>query len=241
VRQDIFEFFECNIESLEGCDGGGLQFSLPKFELMPKDFLRFAEYELNGELDSRRLINAISNLKRAMDSELDILMSVLNLDEFYRQKRLGVEKKFGFLRKSGIFNATSLDRLNKLRNKLEHHYEIPKIEDVHIYYDLVSAFISISDSFLYKIRSMSEVSLSYINSGFKDAARTSICLDRPKVGITLFRGDNEHCYSVDLSNDVSVDKLIDFAYLLKINLLISDFYHCSVSKSELVTVLKNEI
>ncbi|NMH64309.1 hypothetical protein [Shewanella salipaludis] len=243
MRSEILKFFSEKIDSIEGCDGGGLQFSLPPFDLKPKDFLSFSELDLNSENTQHSLVNATSNLKRAMDCELDTLMFVLGLDDFYRKKRLGIEKKLGFLRRSEIFKATSLDRLNKLRNRLEHHYEIPNLEDVEVYYDLVTAFISIGDSFLYKLRSVSVVSLSYIDSNFKTAAGSSICLQSPKVELDLFNEGNKKrsSFCIEPNKKATVESLNNFAYLLKVNLLMGDFYYGSISKDEFISSLESEI
>ena len=241
MRSQIIKFFEENIELIEGCDGGGLDILLPPFALKPKDFLLFAERDLAGKLDHHKLINATSNLKRAMDCELDTLMFVLGLDDYYRKKRLGVEKKLGFLRISGIFKANSLDRLNTLRNRLEHHYEIPTIEDVHVYYDLVTAFISIGDSFLHKLRSIGTVDLMYVDSNFKNAAWSSMDFSIPKIELYLTSDKLNHHFSIDLKNDFTVDKLKNFSYLLKVNQLIGDFYYDSITNDDFINSLKIEI
>ena len=86
MKSIVLDFFKKNLDLIESCDGGGLDFSLPKFELRPTDFLRFAEEDLSEDLDMKKLINITSNLKRAMDCELDTLMCVLGLDE-YKIKR----------------------------------------------------------------------------------------------------------------------------------------------------------
>jgi len=242
LKSEIFQYFQENIEELEGCDGAGVLFSLPEFDLRPNNFLSFSELDLNGEHSLHRLVNATGNLKRAMDCELDTLMSVLGLDDFYRKKRLGVDKKLGFLERSGVFKASSLDRINKLRNRLEHHYESPSIEDVQVYFDLVAAFISIGDSFLHKLRSISEVSLSYFDSSYY-AVKSSISLNPTKVDLIIYNIEGEivNEFIVEIDSNSTVDDLYDFSYLLKVNQLLGDFYYDSISRRQFVDSLGSEI
>ncbi|BEU04303.1 hypothetical protein OAG1_31030 [Agarivorans sp. OAG1] len=242
MKSEILKYFQENIEYLEGCDGGGLSFSLPKFDLRPKNFLTFSELDLNGEHSLHSLVNATGNLKRAMDCELDTLMSVLGLDDLYRKKRLGVDKKLGFLERSGVFKASSLDRINKLRNRLEHHYETPSIEDVQVYFDLVTAFISIGDSFLYKLRSISEVNFSYLDYNHY-AVKSSISLRPTKVDLVIYNIEKEivNEFVVKIDSNSTVDDLYDFSYLLKVNQLLGDFYHKNMSRNEFVDFLGGEI
>jgi hypothetical protein len=242
LKSEIFKYFQENIEYLEGCDGGGLSFSLPEFNLRPKNFLSFSELDLNGEHSLHSLVNATGNLKRAMDCELDTLMSVLGLDDLYRRKRLGVDKKLGFLERSGVFKASSLDRINKLRNRLEHHYETPSIEDVQVYFDLVAAFISIGDSFLYKLRSISEVSLSHFDYDYY-GVKSSISLNPTKINLVIYNIEKEivNEFIVEIDSESTVDDLYNFSYLLKVNQLLGDFYYENISRQEFVDSLECEI
>lgn len=242
MKSEIFKYFQENIEALEGCDGGGLSFLLPEFDLRPKDFLSFSELDLSDEQSQHSLVNATGNLKRAMDCELDTLMSVLGLDDFYRKKRLGVDRKLGFLERSGVFKASSLDRINKLRNRLEHHYETPSIEDVQVYFDLVAAFISIGDSFLHKLRSISEVNLCYLESNYY-AVKSSIYLNPTKIVLVINNIEKEIVdeFIVEIDSSSTVDDLFNFAYLLKVNQLLGDFYFDNISRCELLGSLENEV
>ena len=67
--------------------------ALPKFELYPRDYLLFAEQELDncqiGTEEStreRHLINCVSTLKRAIDCELDIFLEAFCLLSTFRKK-----------------------------------------------------------------------------------------------------------------------------------------------------------
>jgi len=119
---------------------------LPDFDLYPRDYLEYAESGItNG--DAKKLIECVSHLKRAMDCQIDVFFSVFGLKKYFEKRRLGVDKKLDFLRNSCIFDSSrTLSRLNTIRNKMEHNYEIPEIKDVEIYFDLVLAFVSTVES-----------------------------------------------------------------------------------------------
>lgn len=123
----------------------GRQPQLPSFELYARDYLEFAEHELNNNT-TVSLINCVTHLKRALDCQLDTFLHVYNLFNLFNKKNLKVDKKLNFIKEIGVFNSRSLSRLNTIRNKVEHRYEIPKIQDLEVYYDLISAFIALLQS-----------------------------------------------------------------------------------------------
>lgn len=132
---DYFEMFYLD-------SSGGIDFSFPEFDFYAYDYLEFAEEELDKNTDAS-LINCISNLKRAMDCQLDTFLHVFNLHYAINKRNLKFETKLEFLKECGVFNSRSLVRLNTVRNKMEHEYKRPKIEDIEVYYDLVVSFISV--------------------------------------------------------------------------------------------------
>jgi hypothetical protein len=78
-----------------------------------------------------------------MDCQLDTFLHAYGLYHVFKNRNLKLEKKLEFLQASGIFTSRTLSRLNSIRNKMEHAYEIPKIDDIEIYYDLVWAFVAV--------------------------------------------------------------------------------------------------
>jgi hypothetical protein len=60
----------------------------------------------------------------------------------YKKKGLKFDKKLEFIESIGIFSSKALSKLNTIRNKMEHEYSIPEINELDLYFDLVSAFIS---------------------------------------------------------------------------------------------------
>jgi hypothetical protein len=121
-----------------------------------RDYLDFAEKELgqyqqttpDKQTNDAHLINCVSYLKRAMDCQLDTFMYAFNLYRSGQKGGLSLPRKLEFLKDVGVFSSRSLMRLNAARNKMEHEYEIPKIQDIEAYFDIVTAFVAILESIL---------------------------------------------------------------------------------------------
>ncbi|MCQ6360483.1 MULTISPECIES: hypothetical protein [Bacillus cereus group] len=155
-------FLAENFYKLETEGGSGSNLSFPNFDLFARDYLLFAEHEIlqlkNNltNIEHVHLINCVSHLRRAIDCQLDICLDVLKIKVF-KKKNLSLEAKLKFFEEAGVFSSFSLSRFNRIRNKMEHGYQLPKIEDIETYFDLVSAFISVLESMLSFISHLSEV------------------------------------------------------------------------------------
>ncbi|MCQ4086990.1 hypothetical protein [Saccharibacillus sp. JS10] len=120
--------------------GGGQALNFPDFDLFARDYLRFAEEGLNDGSNAS-LINCVSNLKRAMDCQIDTFFHAINLYKYIHDKNLKFEKKLVFIEDIGLFSSRSLRKLNTIRNKMEHLYEVPKIIEIELYFELVHALV----------------------------------------------------------------------------------------------------
>ncbi|MGF9697832.1 hypothetical protein [Paenibacillus sp. MABNR03] len=137
----IFDFLTQHLEDLEEDSSSGYGFNMPDYDLYARDYLEFAENQLI-EGTPEALINCISNLKRAVDCQTDTFLYTLSLFDTFRRRNLKFEKKLELISSIGVFNSTSLAKLNKIRNKMEHEYALPQIDEIDLYFDLVSAFVS---------------------------------------------------------------------------------------------------
>jgi hypothetical protein len=134
-----------NIEylNLDGCTGGCPNY--PSYDLYPIDYLKYAEAEINlykDEKSDRNLINCILHLRRALDCQMDIFLHVFNLLEIFKRHNLGITSKLTFLMDIDVLNSRVFNRFNLLRNKIEHSYQIPQVDDIEVYFDLISSLIS---------------------------------------------------------------------------------------------------
>lgn len=143
-------FVLSHLDNFHHAGNSGSPPDLPEYELYAQDYLTFAENELIAIQNERsernriaRLINCAGHLKRAMDCQLDTFLQAYSLDSVFKNRNLKIEKKLDFLQAAGIFSTRSLARLNTIRNKIEHPYEVPPIDDIEMYYDLVSSFVAI--------------------------------------------------------------------------------------------------
>ncbi len=188
-------------------------------------------------LGSYQLVNATSNLKRAVDCQLDMLLNFLGLDELYRQKRLGVDRKLGFFKAAGIFNARSLTKLNKFRNRLEHHYEVPDMKDVDAYFDVVSAFVTIGENLVSNLMSTYEVQLygTSPNSGLN----STVNFDKPNIELAL--GDDVLEVNLEKSAKPKVEDIQLFAFLLRTHIMLIHLFNGAITADALISDLEKEI
>lgn len=103
-----------------------------------EEFLDFAENAITSET-KEGVVNAVSNLKR-----------------IFEKKNLKFEKKTQFLTNIGLFPTQTINKLNFMRNKLEHEYKTPEINDLHTYYECV---IKILDLYLELLYTNGEINL----------------------------------------------------------------------------------
>lgn len=181
------------------------------FEIAPREYLRFAEDELDKNT-SVSLINCVAHLKRALDCQLDTYLHAFNLRELFKKRSLKIEKKLEFTGAIGYLNSRSLVRLNTIRNKMEHHYAIPDIQDIEVYFDLVTAMVHILEmgvfepsgsefTFHLEGTSYSRMEIDYkreeaeiliIYSGPRNSCKDLILLANAKDDIKLFA----YCFRV---------------------------------------------
>ncbi|WP_025915731.1 hypothetical protein [Herminiimonas sp. CN] len=241
MEKEIVAFFEKYVEELEGDGGMGGEINLPYFELLPRDFVEFAERDLRTISSSHSLVNATSNLKRAVDCQLDFLLCALNLDNLYREKRLGVDRKLGLLKKAGIFRSRSIEKLNTFRNRLEHHYEVPKIEDVEVYFDLVAAFVNVIEATIPALGFGAQLSMKISNGG---SVSTEFTQEGPKLTLHLEEDASGYkkTFEVDLSASLNViENLEAFAFLLRTHLLLKKLDESAIGARHFINSLKGEV
>lgn len=237
MEAEIIDFFTKYIEELDVDQGGGGWPKVPEFELLPRDFLDFAERDLEAPRSTHTLVNATSNLKRAVDCQLDFLLCTLNLDGFYRNKRLGLDRKLGLLKRAGIFRSRSIEKLNALRNRLEHHYEAPKIEDVEVYFDLVEAFVSVVESIVPLAGFQSNLSNALVCGG---GVESDFSHEQPRLRLSLEHKPSgyKRVFEADMSKSTdAVTDLECFAYLLRVHMLFRRLEEYAITPSRFLKAL----
>lgn len=115
-------------------EGGG--FHLIELNTSPFEFLLLAEddYERGG---LSALVNAATNSKRAIVSQMDQLLISFGFDSF----RWNVPRKVEKLRAMGLFAPSLLRKTVSMRNLLEHEYQAPSLPEVEEAMDVASLFV----------------------------------------------------------------------------------------------------
>jgi hypothetical protein len=218
-----------NLEFFEPDASGGFDFDPPDFELYAPDYLQFAEEEL-GKGSTQSLINCVGHLKRALDCQLDTFFHAFNLLKLFSERNLKFEKKLEFLKATGVFSSRSLARLNTIRNRMEHDYEVPKIVDIEVYFDLASAFVSI----------LERVAIHHkeVNFGMHNKTRSdgylSIEYEReiPRIKVTWESEGGDEELIADAATEIEV-----FAAFFKVLLLLSQKWDHMTSDRFLISQL----
>lgn len=146
----LHELLEKYVHGFVHEGGGGIYPSLPKFELHPDDYLGFAEDNLRNysasELESKKisdLISCISNLKRALDCQIESFLHAYGIKNKLKGKNLSSKQKLDFINRIGIFSSRTIERFSLLRNKIEHEFLKPHVADIEALFDLVTAYVSL--------------------------------------------------------------------------------------------------
>lgn len=134
-------------------EGGG-GYACP-FDLSPADFITFAKADLYST-ETRSLINALTNAKRAIDCQVDSLLTGLGFDPDKLDKQLGsqgmsflktarsqrsVPLKFCLVETLGVATPAIVAKMRQLRNSLEHDYRKPKKSEVRTAIDIAELFV----------------------------------------------------------------------------------------------------
>ena len=121
--------------------------TIPIYDISAEEFLNYAKNSITKET-KEDIINAISNLKRALDCKMDQFFESLNIRKIFKKNNLKFEQKTKFLSDIELISTYSINKLNQIRNKMEHEYKIQKINDLYTYYELVSNIIKTIDLYL---------------------------------------------------------------------------------------------
>jgi len=117
------------------------------YEIKPKDFLKFAEEDLEKD-NLRASVNALSNIKRAIDCQVESLLYVFGFYKKAKKNDWNFLKKMEILLKVGVVAPNILKKINTKRNKLEHDFKKPKRTEIEDFRDVALLFLSNTDCFI---------------------------------------------------------------------------------------------
>ena len=117
------------------------------FEITPKQFLEYAEKAIE-EGGNAGYINALSNIKRAIDCQLDLLGYILGQFRKAKKENWKFPRKIEFMRSTGLVAPEVLTKINRKRNELEHEYKCPATEEVKDALDIANLFLASTNRFV---------------------------------------------------------------------------------------------
>lgn len=117
------------------------------FEITPKQFLEYAEKAIK-EGGQAGYINALSNIKRAIDCQLDLVLYILGQSKKAKKEGWKFPRKIEFIRSVGLVAPEILTKINRKRNELEHKYKYPATEEVKDALDIANLFLASTNKFV---------------------------------------------------------------------------------------------
>lgn len=178
--------------------------------LTPSDYLAFAENDLEEGATQRRLINAISNAKRALHLEVETMCKAFGL-EALKKKARNFPQKLDFIGKCGIVKRRLLVKMNNLRNLVEHEYYVPSINEVEDFIDVVTLFVDAMK--LNRMRYPSDVDLYNATDDSGKFHATSLTSSLEKGVLTLKIFPDETYRGQPIYKEITVNDDDYFAWL----------------------------
>jgi hypothetical protein len=113
-------------------------------EHVPFEYLQFARQDLQAGEGTRNIINAVGNAKRALHLQVETIC----VGYGYKAKSKDFPPKLDFLRDTGVAAPKVLSKLNKIRNRIEHDYYCPTVDEANDFIDIVELFLYATLSFI---------------------------------------------------------------------------------------------
>ncbi len=213
------------------------------FELTPEEFLTFAKEDFKIG-DKKNLVGALSNSKRAIDCQIDWIISYLGYDftnfdekkypnvgtvieEFESGliKKTNFSLKLKFVQSLEISPILLISRIREIRNKLEHKYVLPKIEDAQEAIEIAELFINSTQNVI-----LNKFYSNYIIQNDYDETSTTLASNHISISFMPEYYDSHidlHYYNGETQGDIVLSPT-DEEYIFFIKAAIShDFSYLS--------------
>ncbi|MCK4357906.1 MAG: hypothetical protein KAW92_04060 [Candidatus Cloacimonetes bacterium] len=120
------------------------------FDISPEKYLVYAKKDFKST-DDRGLINSLSNSKRAIDCQIDVILKYLNLNLNYNNilnfcnhfvdDEQSLPFKLKVIKAYNLAPVITISNIRNLRNKVEHEYKIPNKTEVISAIELAELFV----------------------------------------------------------------------------------------------------
>lgn len=119
------------------------------YDIRPREYLNFASEDYKDNKDSiRSRINALSNAKRALHRQIDLVTKIFGISKLTTKRYFDFPHKLEFCSKCGIVGPQILLKLNKQRNSVEHDYYFPSPSEVEDFIDITELFLAATENIL---------------------------------------------------------------------------------------------
>jgi len=155
------------------------------FAVNAEDYFAYGYEDLGRGKDTHNLLNAIGNIKRAIDCRLDSILHFWGMYSYAKRKNLSFEQRLDLVAQSGMIAPSVLRKINTYRNRAEHDYTSPEYDDVQDFCDIAQLFLGYTDNLL---RTEVDADIAFeemLNGESGLYERVSIGFDRPKSEFKL--------------------------------------------------------
>jgi len=206
--REILEFLQRKIETT-AYQVSDQPFRIP-FELKSEDFMRFARRDLKDTTEERSLVNALSNIKRAIDCRTASLLCFFGVYDRSKKEDWNFPQSTDFLLKVGVLAPNILRKINKKRNELEHDFKKPTHEEVTDFLDIAQLFFAFTEQFLQKTYEVFEVCLVTRGGKIPKFPWLSIEIDSQKgfIKLKLQKSSNASAIEIPVSDEENYTKIL---------------------------------
>lgn len=225
------------------CKDAGFYSDDIKFDLTPEDFLMFAKEDYKN-LDNRGLVGVLSNSKRAIDCQVDWIISYLgfeylnfnelnypNIKELINKFEEGLNNKnklsfkLRFIQALEIAPTFLISKIRNLRNKLEHEYIVPKEDEAREAIEIAELFVNATQNII-----LHKFFLSYSIQNEYNEEKNRLEVPYIKVDLDLCSEDEKIINIRYKADDVNEGEIIlkpnDKEYIFFIKALVSHNFIC---------------
>ena len=117
-------------------------------QITPRSYLQFSQVDLEAGADARSNINALSNAKRALHFQVELLAKSFGIKGLSRKASQGFQNQLEFCGHCGLTTPKIVQKMNRVRNLTEHEYYLPNRSEAEDVVDVVTLFISATERFL---------------------------------------------------------------------------------------------
>lgn len=169
----------------------------------PKMYMSFATVDLGESDTDRARVNALANAKRAIQYQIEIIAVAFGLHKLPAGKRSYFPQKLEFCKRCGVIGPRILDKLNRVRNQMEHEYYIPARDEVENFVDVTELFLDATNYILCSFPT--EIEFGSPEEGDHSLAYVRINIE-PQQGEVIVSGWLGNSEPKNFSKQVAVEK-----------------------------------